>query len=59
MPRDAYAALVRWDNNIFVAPSLDLVVIRQSDLEPAKGHQVAEYYQLVCDSVTVDRNEAR
>ena len=59
VPRDAYAALVRWDNNIFVAPSLDLVVIRQSDLEPAKGHQVAEYYQLVCDSVTVDRNEAR
>lgn len=55
VPQDAYAALGRWDNNIFVAPSLDLVVIRQSDLEPAKGHQIAEYYQLVCDAVTADR----
>ena len=51
VPKDAFAALGRWDNNIFVAPSLDLVVIRQSDLEPAKGHQIAEYFQLVCDAV--------
>lgn len=29
-----FAALGRWDNNIFVAPCLDLIVIRQSDLAP-------------------------
>ncbi len=51
VPKDAYAALGRWDNNIFIAPGLDLVVIRQSDLAPEKGHQIAEYYQLVCEAV--------
>ncbi|MSR58419.1 MAG: class C beta-lactamase-related serine hydrolase [Planctomycetaceae bacterium] len=51
VPKDAFAALGRWDNDILVVPSLDLVVIRQSDLEPAKGHQIAEYFQLVCDAV--------
>ena len=51
VPKDAYAAMGRWDNDILVVPSLDLVVIRQSDLEPAKGHQIAEYFQLVCDAV--------
>ena len=52
VPKDAFAALGKWDNNILVVPSLDLVVIRQSDLAPAKGHQIAEYFQLVCDAVT-------
>lgn len=51
VPKDAYAALGRWDNDILVVPSLDLIVVRQSDLEPAKGHQIAEYFQLVCDAV--------
>lgn len=51
VPKDAFAALGRWDNNILVVPSLDLVVIRQSDMAPTAGHQIAEYYQLVCDSV--------
>lgn len=51
VPGDAYAALGKWDNNIFICPSLDLVVIRQSDLEPAKGHKIAEYYHLVCAAV--------
>lgn len=51
VPKDAFAALGKWDNNIFVAPSLDLIVIRQSDLAPGKGHKIAEYYQLVCDAV--------
>lgn len=51
VPKDAYAALGRWDNNIFIVPSLDLVVIRQSDLEPDKDHKIAEYLQLVCDAV--------
>jgi CubicO group peptidase (beta-lactamase class C family) len=51
VPKDAFAALGKWDNNIFIAPSLDLVVIRQSDLAPAKGHQIAEFYRLVCDAV--------
>lgn len=51
LPQDAYAALGKWDNNIFIVPSLDLVVIRQSDLEPAKDHKIAEYYHLVCDAV--------
>lgn len=51
VPKDAFAALGRWDNNILVVPSLDLVVIRQSDLAPGQGHQIAEYFQLVCDAV--------
>lgn len=51
VPKEAYAALGKWDNNIFVVPSLDLVVVRQSDLAPAKGHQIAEFYQLVCAAV--------
>ena len=51
VPQDAYAALGKWDNNIFVVPSLDLIVIRQSDLAPAKGHQIAEYFQLVCKAI--------
>jgi CubicO group peptidase (beta-lactamase class C family) len=51
VPKDAYAALGKWDNNIFVAPGLDLVVIRQSDLAPGKDHKIAEYYQLVCEAV--------
>ncbi len=51
VPKDAYAALGKWDNNIFVVPSLDLIVIRQSDLAPAEGHKIAEYYQLVCDAL--------
>jgi CubicO group peptidase (beta-lactamase class C family) len=51
VPQDAFAALGRWDNDIFVVPSLNLVVIRQSDLEPGKGHNIAEYLQFVCDAV--------
>lgn len=51
VPKDAYAALGKWDNNIFVVPSLDLVVIRQSDLAPGKDHKITEYFQLICDSV--------
>ena len=52
MPKEAFAALGRWDNNIFVAPSLDLIVIRQSDLAPpAKDYRIADYFQLVCDAV--------
>ena len=51
VPQDAFAALGRWDNNIFVVPSLDIVVIRQSDLAPGKDHKIAEFYQLVCDAV--------
>jgi len=51
VPKDAFAALGKWDNNIFVVPSQDLVVIRQSDLAPAKGHQIAEFYQLVTAAV--------
>jgi CubicO group peptidase (beta-lactamase class C family) len=51
VPADAFAALGRWDNNILVAPSLDLVVIRQSDLEPEKGHNIGEYFRLVCEAV--------
>jgi len=51
VPNDAYAALGRWDNNILVVPSLDLIVIRQSDLAPGPNHQIAEYFQLACDAV--------
>ncbi len=55
VPKDAFAALGRWDNNIFVAPSLDLIVIRQSDVAPpAKDYRIADYFQLVCDAVTVE-----
>ncbi len=52
VPQDAFAALGRWDNNILIVPSLDLVVIRQSDRQPGKDHQIAEYFQLVCEAVT-------
>ena len=52
VPKDAFAAMGRWDNDILVVPSLDLVVIRQSDLEPGQGHQIAEYFSLVCGAVT-------
>lgn len=52
VPKDAFAALGRWDNNILIVPSLDLVVVRQSDVAPAEGHQIAEYFSLVCDAVT-------
>lgn len=51
VPKDAFAAMGRWDNDILIVPSLDLVVIRQSDLEPAKGHQIAEYFQMVAGAV--------
>lgn len=51
VPKDAYAAMGRWDNDILIVPSLELVVIRQSDLEPAQGHQIAEYFGLVCGAV--------
>ena len=52
VPKDAYAALGKWDNNIFVVPSLDLIVIRQSDIAPpAKDYKIADYYQLVCNAV--------
>lgn len=51
VPEDAFAALGKWDNNIMVAPSLDLIVIRQSDMASAKGHQIAEYLRLVCEAV--------
>jgi CubicO group peptidase (beta-lactamase class C family) len=51
VPQDAFAALGKWDNNIFVAPGLDLVVIRQSDVAPGKDHKIADYYRLVCESV--------
>lgn len=51
VPGDAYAALGRWDNNILIVPSLDLVVIRQSDLPPGQDHRIAEYFALVCAAV--------
>ena len=51
VPKDAYAAMGRWDNNILIVPSLDLVVIRQSDLAPGQGHQIAEYFAAVCGAV--------
>ena len=51
IPKDAYAALGKWDNNILVVPSLDLVVIRQSDIAPGKDHQIEDYFRLACDAV--------
>lgn len=51
VPKDAYAALGRWDNNIFIVPSLDLIVIRQSDLAPGPDYRIVEYYQRVCEAI--------
>lgn len=48
---DALAALGKWDNNILVVPSLDLIVIRQSDLAPDDGHKIAAYFQMACEAV--------
>jgi CubicO group peptidase (beta-lactamase class C family) len=51
IPADAFAALGKWDNNILVVPSLDLIVIRQSDIAPGDGHKIAEYFQMACEAV--------
>jgi len=51
VPADACAALGKWDNNIPVVPSLDLIVIGQSDIAPGDGHKIAECFQLACEAV--------
>lgn len=54
VPQDTFAALGRWDNDILIVPSLDLIVVRQSDLTPGEGFQIAEYFRLACDAVEKD-----
>ena len=52
-PTDAYAALGRFQNNMLIVPSLDLIVIRQigEDPEPNRKLNSNELYKLACDAV--------
>lgn len=52
-PKDAYAALGRFQNNMYVVPSLDLIVIRQigEDSQPARKIDSSELLKLACEAV--------
>ena len=39
MPADAYAAMGRFDNDMLIVPSLDLIVIRQVGDDSANNRQ--------------------
>lgn len=52
-PADAYAALGRFDNNMFVVPSLDLIVIRQVGDDTGHTRKIVqgELLQLAAEAV--------
>ncbi len=52
-PKDAYAALGRFQNNLYVVPSLDLIVIRQigEDSQPNRKINTNELLKLACEAV--------
>ena len=54
MPTDAYAALGRFNNNMLIVPSLDLIVIRQigEDPDPKRKIQIGELYKLAVEAVS-------
>ena len=53
VPADAFAALGRFDNDMLIVPSLDLIVIRQVGDE--SGHErkldIAELFRLAVEAV--------
>jgi len=53
VPKDAYAALGRFENNMLIVPSLDLIVIRQigEDPEPSRKMQIGELFKLAVEAV--------
>lgn len=53
-PTDAYAALGRFDNNMFVVPSLDLIVLRQVGNDSGNNRKInqGELLKLAADAVT-------
>jgi CubicO group peptidase (beta-lactamase class C family) len=53
VPKDAYAALGRFDNNMLIVPSLDLIVIRQvgDDSGNTRKIVVGELWKLATDAV--------
>jgi len=52
VPADAYAALGRFDNDMLIVPSLDLIVIRQigDDPEPKRKLQIGELFALAVEA---------
>ena len=54
VPSDAYASLGRFDNNMLIVPSLDLIVIRQvgDDTGAERGIKIAELFSLATSAVT-------
>jgi CubicO group peptidase (beta-lactamase class C family) len=53
-PADAYAALGRFDNDMLIVPSLDMIVIRQigEDPQPDRKVKIAELFALATAAVT-------
>jgi hypothetical protein len=60
VPRDAYAALGRFDNDMLVVPSLSLIVIRQVGDDSANNRKIdiAELWRLASESVTEAKSTA-
>jgi CubicO group peptidase (beta-lactamase class C family)/glucose/arabinose dehydrogenase len=54
MPDDAYAAMGKFDNDMLIVPSLDLIVIRQVGDDSAHDHKpkIAELFALAVSAVT-------
>jgi len=54
VPRDAYAALGRFDNDMLIVPSLNLIVIRQVGDDSANNRKIdiGELWRLASESVT-------
>lgn len=54
VPKDAYAALGRFDNDMLIVPSLDLIAIRQigEDTESNRQVNIGELWRLVVEAVT-------
>lgn len=52
-PKDSYAALGRFQNNMLIVPSLDLIVIRQigEDSQPNRKFDMNAIYKTACDAV--------
>src|SRR5262249_51360366 len=53
VPNDAYAALGRFENDMLMVPSLDLIVIRQigEDPQPDRKVKIAELFSLAVGAV--------
>lgn len=54
VPKDAYAALGKFANNMLIVPSQDLIVIRQigEDTEPNRKFDMTAIFAAACNAVT-------